>query len=100
LFFGKWSIFKSIHNNSEERLKGQIIPLGWFINTIQFETLVNGSVIQLLINGQIYFLGEDDQLFENLKSFIFSHYSLHVNFEKITDYKYSKVYKLISEKNK
>lgn len=99
-FFGKWSIFKSIRNNSDEQLKERIIPLGWFINTIQFESIVNGSVIQILIRGNIYFLGEDDQLFDNLERFILKHYSLRVSFEEINDYKYSKVYKLINNSNR
>lgn len=96
-FFGKWSIFKSIKNNSDDRLKERIVPLGWFINSIQFESIIKGSVIQKLISGNIYFLGKDDQLFDNLERFIFKHYSIMVSFEEINDYKYSKVYKLINQ---
>jgi hypothetical protein len=99
-FLGKWSIFKSIRNNSDEQLKERIVPLGWFINSIQFESIINGSVIQKLISGNIYFLGEDDQLFDNLERFILKRYSLRVSFEEINDYKYSKVYKLINNSNR
>jgi hypothetical protein len=99
-FLGKWSIFKSVKNNSEDRLRERIVSLGWFINTIQFERIVNGSVIQLLLRGDIFFLGEDDQLFKRLEIFILKHYSLKVNFEEINNYKYSKVYKLTINNNK
>jgi hypothetical protein len=64
---------------------------------MQFESIINGSVIQKLISGNIYFLGKDDQLFDNLERFIFKHYSIMVSFEEINDYKYSKVYKLVNQ---
>jgi hypothetical protein len=100
-FFGKLAIFHSFNNNIEKRLKELVIPTGWFINTIQFDHIVNGSVVQLLISGDIFILGNDDEFYADLKKFIYRHYNLQIDFVKLADFKYSKVYRLInSEKVK
>lgn len=94
--FSKWATFKSLKNNSDKRLEGKIISTGWFINTIQFDRIVNGSVIKLLIEGKIYFLGKDEELFNSLKKFIYKHYNLQVDFIELNSFEYSPVYKLIT----
>ena len=93
-FFGKLSIFNTYNNNIEERLKELIIPLGWFINTIQFDSIINGSAIQLLVKGDIYILGKDEELKNDLKKFILRHYNLNVDFVLLETFKYSNVYRL------
>lgn len=94
--FSRWATFRSLKNNSDKRLEGKIIPAGWFINTVQYDRIVNGSVIKLLIEGNIYFLGKDEELFNNLKKFVFKHYNLKVDFIELDSYKCSPVYKLIT----
>ena len=95
-FFGKLAIFHSFNNNIEERLKELVIPTGWFINTIQFDRIVNGPVIQELISGNIYVLGKDEEFFNSIKFFIYGHYNLKVDFVIQDSYKYSNVYRLIN----
>ena len=97
--FGKLSIFQTYNNNIEVRLKELLIPIGWFINTIQFDRIVNGSVMHLLMDGDIYILGTDKDFFNSIKKFINVHYNLQVDFLELDDYKFSKAYKLISIDN-
>jgi hypothetical protein len=93
--FSKWATFRSLKNNSDERLAGRIIPTGWFINTVQFDNIVNGSIIKSLIEGHLYFLGNDKEFFIDLKGFILRHYSLKVDIIEDGSFQYSKVYRLI-----
>jgi hypothetical protein len=90
----KWATFRTLRNNSDKRLEGKLIPTGWFINTIQFDRIVNGSFIKQLVDGDICILGKDEEFFNNLKIFIYKHYNLKVEFSKLESYKYSEIFRI------
>lgn len=93
----KWATFRTFKNNSDLRLEGKLIPTGWFINTIQFDKIVKGSLINQLVEGDIWILGNDEMFFNNLKKFIYTHYYLKVEFTKIDSFKYSEIFSIKSD---
>lgn len=92
--FGSLSIFHSFKTNSDPRLTGFLIPMGCFLNSIQFDKMVNGSVIEALLAKKIYVLGEDVEFFRDTKQFIFDHYGIITEFTRTENIQYSKVYHL------